>query len=54
MGIWGGIGRGMKGISSGMVKGVSNACEDPKMLSFLFRPRLVFRARSYISEARGR
>ena len=42
------------GFFSGMVKGVSDPCEGSKILTFLFRPRLVCRARSYISEARGR
>jgi hypothetical protein len=41
MEIGGGIGRGMKGFCSGMVRGVSNACEGPKILIFLYRPRLV-------------
>jgi hypothetical protein len=30
------------GLFSGMVRGVSNACEGSKILSFLFRPRLVW------------
>ena len=41
MDIWGGIGRGMRGFSSGMVRGVSNPREGPKILTFLFRPRLM-------------
>jgi hypothetical protein len=39
--MWGGIGRGIRGFFSGMVRGVSNAREGAKILSFLFRPRLV-------------
>jgi hypothetical protein len=39
--IWGGIGRGMRGFFSGMVRGVSNAREASKIRTFLFRPRLV-------------
>jgi hypothetical protein len=54
MGIWGGIGRGIRGFFSGMVRGVSDPREGSKILIFLFRSRLVCRARSYISEARGR
>jgi len=54
MEIWGGIGRGIRGFFNGMLRGVSNPCEGQKILTFLYRPRLVCRARSYISEARGR
>jgi len=46
-----GIGRGIRGFSSGMVRGVSNACEGSKILTFLFRTRLV--CIFYNSEARG-
>jgi hypothetical protein len=41
MNIWGGIGRGMRGFFSAMVRGVSNPREGSKMLTFLFGPRLV-------------
>jgi hypothetical protein len=41
MEIWGGIGRGMRGFFSGLVRGVSNACEGSKILTFPFRPRLM-------------
>jgi hypothetical protein len=34
----------------GMVRGMKNAWEAPKILTLLFRPRLVCRACSYISE----
>jgi hypothetical protein len=44
----------MRGFFSGMVKGVSNAREGSKILTFLFRPRLVCRARSHIFEPRER
>jgi hypothetical protein len=54
MDILGGIGRGIRGFFSGMLRGVSNTREGSKILTFLFRPRLVCTARSYISEARGR
>jgi hypothetical protein len=37
-----------------MLRGVSDACEGSKILTFLLRPRVVCRARSYISEARER
>jgi hypothetical protein len=37
---------------SGMVRGVSMPSEGSKILSFLFVPRVVCGARSYISEAR--
>ena len=30
-----------RGFFSGMVRGVSNPCEGSKMLTFLYRPRLV-------------
>jgi len=30
-----------RGFFSGMVRGVSNACEGSKILSFLYQPRLV-------------
>jgi hypothetical protein len=43
-----------QGVFSGMVRGVSNPREGSNMLTVLYRPRLVCRARSYISEARGR
>jgi hypothetical protein len=43
-----------RGFFSGMLRGVSNPCEGSKMLTFLYRPPLVCRARSYISEASGR
>jgi hypothetical protein len=36
---------------SGLVRGVSNLREGSKSLTFLFGPRLVCTARSYISEA---
>jgi len=51
MDIWGGIGRGIRRFSSGIVRVVSNAREGSKLLSFLFRPQLV--CIYYISEARG-
>jgi hypothetical protein len=41
-----------RGFFSGMVRGVSNTREGPKILTFLFRSRVV--RSSYISEARGR
>jgi hypothetical protein len=41
MEIWGGIGRGMRGFFSGMVRVVSNPREGSKILSFLYRPRRV-------------
>jgi hypothetical protein len=41
MDIWCGIGRGMRGLFSGMVRGVSSPREGSKILSFLFRTRLV-------------
>jgi hypothetical protein len=41
MEIWGGIGRGMRGFFSGMVRGVSDPCEGSKILFVLFEPRLV-------------
>jgi hypothetical protein len=41
MHIWGGIGRGMKGFFSGILRGVSNAREGSKILIFLLRPRVV-------------
>ena len=37
----GGLGRGMRGFFSGMLRGVSNPREASKILSFLLRPRLV-------------
>jgi hypothetical protein len=40
------------GFLSTMVRGVSNPSEGSNILTFLFRSRLVRRARSYISEAR--
>jgi hypothetical protein len=43
-----------RGLFSDLVRGVSRPSEGSKILSFLFRPLLVCRARSYISEARGR
>jgi hypothetical protein len=39
--IWGGIGRGMRGFFSGMVRGMSKPREASKIRTFLFRPRLV-------------
>jgi hypothetical protein len=39
--IWGGIGRGMRGFFRGMVRGVSNPRKGSKILTFLYRPRLV-------------
>jgi hypothetical protein len=39
---------------SGMLRGVSNACKGSKILTFLYRSRLVCTARSFIPEARGR
>jgi hypothetical protein len=44
----------MRGLFSAMLRGVSDLCEVSKILTFLYLPRLVCRARSYISEARGR
>jgi hypothetical protein len=41
MDVWSGIGRGMKGFCSGMVRGVSNTREGSKILSFLFGSSLV-------------
>jgi hypothetical protein len=38
---------------SGMLRGVPNPREGSKILPFLLQPRVVCRARSYISEARG-
>jgi hypothetical protein len=43
-----------RGFFSGMVRVVSNPREGLKILTCLFRSRVVCRARSYISEARGR
>jgi hypothetical protein len=43
-----------RGFFSGMARGVSRAREGSKILTFLFGPRLVCTARSYVSEARGR
>jgi hypothetical protein len=43
-----------RGFFSGKVRGVSNPREGPKILTFLFRSHPVCRARTYISEARGR
>ena len=43
-----------RGFFSGLFRGVSNPPEGSKILSSLVRPRMVCRARSYISEARGR
>jgi hypothetical protein len=43
-----------QGVFGAMVRGVSNVRDGSKILSFLFQPRLVCRARSYISEASGR
>jgi hypothetical protein len=37
-----------------MVRGVSDPTEGSEILTFLCRPRVVCRARSYISEDRGR
>ena len=37
----GGIGRGIRGFFSGMLRGVSNACEGSKILFVLYRFRLV-------------
>jgi hypothetical protein len=51
MEIWGGIGRGMRGLFSGMLRGVSRPSEGPKILFLLFRRRRVWS--SYISVARG-
>jgi hypothetical protein len=36
MDLWGGIGRGMRGFFSGMVRGVSNPREGSKILIFLY------------------
>jgi len=36
MEIWGGIGRGMRGFFSGILRGVSNPREGSKILFFLF------------------
>jgi hypothetical protein len=41
MDVWGGIGRGMRGSFSAMLRGVWYAREGSKILTFLFRPRLV-------------
>ena len=41
MDIWGGIGRGIGDSSAAMVRGVSNPREGSKILTFLFRSRLV-------------
>ena len=41
MDTWSGIGRGTRGLFSGMVRGVSDPGEGSKILSFLYRPRLV-------------
>jgi hypothetical protein len=42
------------GLFSGIIRDVSNPREGSNILTFLFRSRLVCRARSYIPEARGR
>jgi hypothetical protein len=39
--IWDGIGRGMRGFFSGMLRRVSMLREDSKILTFLIRPRQV-------------
>jgi hypothetical protein len=39
--IWGGIGRRMKGLFSGMLRGVSRPRGGSEILTFLFRHRLV-------------
>jgi hypothetical protein len=39
---WGGIGRGMRGFFSGLVRGVSKPREDSKILTYLFRPRVAW------------
>jgi hypothetical protein len=49
MEIWGDR-HGNRGFFSGMLRGVSNACESSKILSILYRPKLM--CISYISEAR--
>jgi hypothetical protein len=41
MDIWGGIGRGMRGFFSVLVRDVSSPREGSKILSFLLRPRMV-------------
>jgi hypothetical protein len=41
MEIWGRVGRGMRGFFSAMLRGVSRPREGPKILSFLFRSRVV-------------
>ena len=41
MEIWGGIGREMRGLFIAMIRVVSNTCEGPKILFFLFRSQLV-------------
>ena len=41
MDIWDGIGRVMRGVFSGMLRGVSNPREGSKIITFLYRPRLV-------------
>jgi hypothetical protein len=48
-----GIGRGT-GDSSAAYQGCVEPREGSKILTFLFRSRLMCRARFYISEARGR
>jgi hypothetical protein len=53
MDICSGIGSGIRGFSSDIVKGVSDPPEGSKILTFLFRTRLMRRTRSYVSEARG-
>jgi hypothetical protein len=40
--MWGGIGRGMRGYFSAMLRGVSRPSEGSKRLSFLFGPRLAY------------
>jgi hypothetical protein len=39
---------------SGMLRGVSDSREGSEVLTFLLRPRLVYRARSHISGMRGK
>jgi hypothetical protein len=36
-----GVGRGIMGFFNGILRGVSNAREGSKILTLLFRPRLV-------------
>jgi hypothetical protein len=43
-----------RGFSIVKIRGVSNPREGSKILTFLSRPRLGCRARSYIYEAQGR